>query len=58
MFAVVVLVQPQHCVTESTVAREAEHHCETREDEPCDSGNSKRSFFEFVFSLEILQILL
>lgn len=47
--------QPEHCVTEGTVAREAKRHSDTREDDLCDSGNSKRSFSEFVFTLEILQ---
>lgn len=47
--------QPEHCVTEGTVAREAKHQCDTREDDLCDSGNSKRSFFGLVFTPEILQ---
>lgn len=47
--------QPKHCVTEGAAARGAKGHGDTRKDDLCGSGNSKRSFFEFVVTLEILQ---
>lgn len=47
--------QPKHCVTEGAAARGAKGHGDTRKDDLCGSGNSKRSFFEFVVILEILQ---
>lgn len=47
--------QLEHCVTEGAVAREGKRHYATGEDDLYDSGNSKKRFFEFVFTLEILQ---